>query len=201
MRINKQALYRTGIGLGALVVAALPVAMASAASDTSNTTINATIGSTISVSSGPTVAISLAPGGGTVVSSASDSVAVSTNNSGGYTLTLADADANTNLVSGSDNITATAGSQTTPTVLDVNSWGYAVGGVGGFDASYSAETNSGGSTSTWAGVPASGSPNTLKTTATTASSDPTTVWYGVKVDSTQPTGTYSDIVTYTATTN
>ncbi len=105
------------------------------------------------------------------------------------------------MVSGANTITAHAGTQAAPTALANGKWGYAVATVGGFDGSYSAETNSTTSTSKWAGVPATGSPNTLKTTATTASGDTTTVWYGVKVASTQPNGTYTDTVTYTATTN
>lgn len=41
----------------------------------------------------------------------------------------------------------------------------------------------------------------LKTTASSATDDITTVWYGVKATSAQPNGAYSDTVTYTATTN
>jgi hypothetical protein len=128
-------------------------------------------------------------------------VTISTNKANGYNLQLADSDATTTLVSGANTIPAHAGTFAAPTALATNKWGYAVATAGGFDASYSAETNSGSSTTKWAGVPASGSPTTLKTTATTATNDTTTVWYGVKVDTTNPTGTYTDTVTYTATTN
>ncbi|HTK39358.1 MAG TPA: hypothetical protein VL362_00665 [Patescibacteria group bacterium] len=196
----KTHLRRTAGVVAAFAMAASPV-LVSAASNTATTSVEATVGSTISVSSSGTVAIGLTPGGSAVVSSSSDTVSVSTNNSAGYTLTLADSDAVTNLVSGTDTITPSAGTQAAPVTLATGKWGYAVPTVGGFDASYSTETNSTSSTSKWAGVPASGSPNTLKTTATTASADTTTVWYGAKVDSTQPTGTYIDTVTYTATTN
>lgn len=185
---------------GVLIIGA-PIA-ASAASDTATTTINATVGSVISISSGPTVAISLTPTSGGVVTSASNTVTVSTNNTAGYTLTLANSDATRNLVSGGNTITPHAGTQASPTALATNTWGYRVVGVGGFGATaYSAESNNGSSTSTWAGVPATGSANTLKTTATTASGDATTVWYGVKADSTKPGGSYTDTVTYTAITN
>lgn len=185
---------------GVLIIGA-PIA-ASAASDTATTTINATVGSVISISSGPTVAISLTPTPGGVVTSASNTVTVSTNNTTGYTLTLANSDATRNLVSGGNTITPHAGTQASPTALATNTWGYRVVGVGGFGAAaYSAETNNGSSSSTWAGVPAAGSANTLKTTAATASGDTTTVWYGVKADSTKPGGSYTDTVTYTAITN
>lgn len=188
------------LGFAAIAVAASPV-VASAVASTANTTINATIGSTISLTTTSPVAISLTPTSGGVVSSASDTVSVSTNNTAGYSLTLANADATSNLVSGANTITAHAGTQTTPTALATGTWGYRVVGVGGFTATaYSAETNNGSSSSTWAGVPVTGAPNTIKTTATTATADPTTVWYGVKVDTSKPNGTYTDIVTYTATT-
>ncbi len=191
----------SSVFVSGIVMLGLPIA-ASAASNNASTTINATVNSVISISTGTTVAISLTPTSGGVVSSASDTVSVSTNNSAGYTLTLADADATTNLVSGGNTIGAHTGTQASPTALANNTWGYRVVGAGGFGASaYSAETNNGSSSSTWAGVPATGSPNTLKTTGSTASGDTTTVWYGVKVNSSKVGGTYSDTVTYTATTN
>ncbi len=191
----------SSVVVSGIVMLGLPIA-ASAASNNASTTINATVNSVISISTGTTVAISLTPTSGGVVSSASDTVSVSTNNSAGYTLTLADADATTNLVSGGNTIGAHTGTQASPTALANNTWGYRVVGAGGFGASaYSAETNNGSSSSTWAGVPATGSPNTLKTTGSTASGDTTTVWYGVKVNSSKVGGTYSDTVTYTATTN
>ncbi len=187
-----------------LVVAAVAAApiTASAATSSAGTTIEATVNSVISVTTSTNVAINLTPTPGGVVSSSSDTVTVNTNNTAGYTLTLADADATTSLASGGNTIAAHAGTQAAPTTLATNTWGYRVVGVGGFGAgAYSAETNNTSSTSTWAGMPATGSPNTLKTTSSTAANDVTTVWYGVKVDSSQPNGVYSDTVTYTATTN
>lgn len=199
---NTTRLRLAGTGLLlAAVVLGVPV-VASAASQTATTTINATVNSVISISTGTTVNISLTPTAGGVVSSASDTVSVSTNNAAGYNLTLADSDATTNLVSGPNTIAAHGGTQASPTALAANTWGYRVVNVGGFGASaYTAETNNGSSTSTWAGVPATGSPNTIKTTASTASADTTTVWYGVRANSTKVGGTYSDTVTYTAVTN
>ena len=193
----KQRMYRGGVAAAVLAVAAVPL---SASAITENTTINATVGSTISISSTSPVSIALSPGGSAVVSSASDTVTVSTNNSNGYTLTLANFDTNRNLVSGSNNIAPHAGTPAAPSVLADNTWGYAVAGAP-FSGSYTAESNNSASASTWAGVPASGSPVTLKTTSSVASGDVTTVWYGVRVDSSQPTGTYTDTVTYSATVN
>ncbi|HEX8389954.1 MAG TPA: hypothetical protein VF597_00870 [Candidatus Saccharimonadales bacterium] len=190
---------KLSIAAMAIAVAAAPV-VASAASSTANTTINATVNSVISVSSVSPVTLNLTPTSGGVVSSSSDTVSVSTNNTAGYTLTLADNDTTVNLVSGGNTITAHAGTTTTPTALTNGKWGFAKAGAP-FDVSYTTETNAGSSATKWAGVPPSTTPFTLKTTATTASSDPTVVWYAAKVDSTQPNGTYSDTVVYTATTN
>lgn len=173
-----------------------------AVTSTANTIVNATIASVISISTATPVAIALTPTAGGVVSSASDTVSVSTNNAAGYTLTLADTDTNTDLVNGANTITAHAGTQASPTALANNTWGYRIVSVGGFGAgAYSAETDNASSTSTWAGVPSSAAPNTIKTTATTATADTTTVWYGVRATTAKPNGVYTDTVTYTATTN
>lgn len=193
----------------ALVVAAVASAplTVSAATQSANTTINATVNAVISITTGSPVAISLTPTGSGVLTSASDTVTVNTNNTGGYNLTLADSDATTDLTSGGDNLTATSGTKTAPIALTNGTWGFAVAssttgiGTNGFDASYSTETNSTSSTSKWAGVPATGSPVLLKSTTSTASNDATTVWYAAKVSTAQATGTYTDTVTYTATTN
>jgi hypothetical protein len=200
MHTKKQ---RIGVA-GAVVAAGLAIvspAIASAVSNTANTTINATVAIALSITSSSTVSISVTPTSGGVVSSSSDTVTVNTNDAAGYTLTLADSDTNTNLVSGGNNIAAHSGTQASPTALTANKWGYAVATVGGFDASYSTETNNGSSTSKWAGVPSSASPNTLKTTSSTASNDTTTVWYAANASTAQPNGTYTDQVTYTATSN
>lgn len=185
----------------------LAPAMAGAVSNTANTTVSATVSDTISISTGSTVSFSITPTGGGVVSSSSDTVTVSTNKNAGYNLTVADADATTTLVSGGDTFTASSGTKATPVTLTAGTWGFAVAtgttgiGTNGFDASYSTETNNASSTSKWAGMPATGSPMMLKTTSSTASGDTTTVWYAAKATTAQPSGTYTDSVTYTATTN
>lgn len=189
------------LGLAAVAVAVTPV-MASAATQSANTTINATIDSTISVTTSGTVALAITPDANGQSSSASDTVTVNTNNAAGYVLTLADNDATTTLANGGNSLAAHAGTQATPTTLANNTWGYRVVSVGGFGAgATSAETNVDTLALTWAGVPATGSPNTLKTTASTATNDVTTVWYGAKADTSKPNGVYTGTVTYTATTN
>jgi hypothetical protein len=192
--------------LVAAAVASAPVTV-SAVSQTANTTINATVNSVISLTTASPVAFSLTPTAGGVLSNSSDTVTVNTNNTLGYQLTVADNDATTTLASGANTFTASAGTKTTPVALVNGTWGFAVAtgttgiGTNGFDASYASETNNASSTSKWAGVPASGSPMLLKNTATVATNDTLTVWYAAKATSSQPNGTYTDTVTYTATTN
>ena len=196
--INSKKLLAFASSLVAVLL--LPITVF-AATDSENTTINANIASVISVSTSSTVALNVTPVSGGSQTSASDTVSVSTNNSAGYTLTLANADATTTLVNGGNTIAAHAGTQGTPTALANNSWGYRVDSIGGFSTGGAVENNVTSSSITYAGVPATGAPNTIKTTAATASGDTTTVWYAVKADTSKPNGTYSDTVTYTATTN
>lgn len=185
-----------------VIASVLVPAAAFAANQSAGTTINATIGSTISISTSGTVVLAVTPTASGSATSASDTVSVSTNNATGYYLQLASSSAQTTLTNGGNTIAGSSGSQASPTTLATNTWGYRVDGTGGFGAGpTSAESNVTSLAGSWAGIPASGSPNTLKTTATTATADTTTVWYGVKVDTTKPNGTYSNTVTYTATTN
>lgn len=193
--------------LVAAAVASAPVTV-SAANESASTTINATVNEVISITTGSPVAISLTPTAGGVLSSASDTVTVSTNRSAGYELTLKNADTSSNLTSGGNNITPTAGTMAASSALANGSWGFAIATAtsgaetNNFDASYSAETNSAASTSKWAGIPtSSGTAYKLKDTASTATNDTTTVWYAAKVNTSQVSGVYTDVVTYTATTN
>ena len=199
--MSKKVSYKVGAVLAVFAVLVSPI-VASAATDSGNTTVNAVVSSTITLTTNPTVTINLQPTSSAVLTSVSDTVQVSTNSANGYYLTLADGDTTTDLVNGSDTLAAHAGTFASPTALATNTWGYRIVGQGGFTASaYNAETNATSSSSTWAGIASSASPQTVKTTSTTASNDPTVVWYAVKIDTSKPTGTYTDTVTYTATTN
>lgn len=171
-----------------------------AATDSENTTVNAVIASVISLTTSGTVTLNVTPVSGGAQTSASDTVSVSTNNSAGYNLTLADADATTTLVKGGDTIAAHTGTQASPTVLANNSWGYRVDSIGGFSTGGAVESSVTSSVITYAGVPATGAPNNIKSTSSTATNDTTTVWYAVKADTSKPNGTYTDTITYTATT-
>lgn len=188
------------VGLGGVTVLALPT-MAEAA--TTSTTVSSQIGSVISLlSSNGTVNIDATPTASGVQTIASDTVTVSTNDTAGYTLKLAETGASANLVSGSDTIAPVSGTQASPVAETANSWGYRVDGIGGFGAGPTSSASSAAIGSlTFAAVPATASPNTLKTTSASASNDTTTVWYGVAADLTAPSGTYTNSVTYTAVAN
>jgi len=199
MKKTISIIQRVSAAVLVVVSLASPVVVM-AATDSDNTTINATIASVISIATSGTVAINVTPVSGGSQTSASDTVTVSTNNAAGYDLTLANSDATLTLANGANTIAAHAGTYAAPTALANNSWGYAVGGLGTFDGSYTTITNAGTSTTKWAGVPGTGSPQNIKSTSSTASGDTTTVWYSVKADTTNPNGVYTDTVTYTATT-
>ena len=171
---------------------------------TASTTVNSAISSVLSTfSSNGTVTANVVPTGSGAQTIASDTLTVSTNDSLGYTLQIADTGATTTMTSGGNSIAASTGTQTTPVVQAVNTWGYRVDGVGGFGSGPTSGQSSTAISGTikFAGLPASGSPNTIKTTATTASNDTTTVWYGVAANTSQASGSYSGSVTYTATAN
>jgi len=171
---------------------------------TASTTISSTISPVISLfTTNGTVNVNVVPTGSGAQTIASDTATVSTNDSSGYTLQLAETGAGSTLLSGSDTIPTSSGTQTTPVVMAANTWGYRVDSLGGFGTGPTSGQNSAAISGSikFAGVPATASPNTLKTTAGVASSDTTTVWYGVAANTSQASGTYTNSVTYTATTN
>jgi L,D-peptidoglycan transpeptidase YkuD (ErfK/YbiS/YcfS/YnhG family) len=174
-----------------------------ASATTATTTISSTISPVISLlSSNGTVNLNATPATGGVQTIASDTVTVSTNDSAGYTLTLGETTSATALTSGGNTIAASSGSQASPVAETASSWGYRVDSLGGFGAGpTSAASNQAISSTKFAAIPASGSPNTLVTTSSTASGATTTVWYGLAVNTSVPSGTYSNSVTYTATAN
>lgn len=184
---------------GSLVICA-PVA---AGASTANTTISSVISPVIGVfTTSGTVNVDVAPSGAGAQTIASDTVSVSTNDSAGYTLKLAEATIQTALVSGSDTIPASSGSQASPVAASANTWGYRVDGIGGFGAGpTSSASNQPIGSVKFAAVPATASPNTIKTTSSPGANDTTTVWYQVSADTNTPSGTYTNTVVYTAVAN
>lgn len=204
--VNKsQVGLRVGVALLGVATIALAPVITSAASSSENTTINAVIGSTISLTTSGTVTLNITPVSGGSQTSASDTVTVNTNNATGYNLAVRDSDANLSLVNGTETITASSNTFAAANTLANNTWGWAVPnnttGIGAntFDASYSAFSDVTNSTTRWAGITASD--QIFKNTTTVASNDVTSVWYSAKADTSKPNGTYTDTVTYTATTN
>lgn len=191
-----------GASLFAVAGTVLIPAAAFAASTTANTVINANVAAVISMTTSGTVTLNITPTPSGSASSASDTVSVSTNRSAGYNLKIADSDTTVTLQNGANTIAAASGSYASPAALGNNTWGWRVDSSGTFGAGpTSAQTNAASLSGTWAAMPSSASPVTVKTTATTATSDATTVWYGAMADTTKVDGTYTDTVTYTATTN
>ncbi len=178
---------------------ALPIL---ASAQTTASTISSVVSTVISITSSGTVNINTTPTGSGVQTIASDTVTVNTNDSNGYTLGLNENGGGTNLVSGSNTIAASTGTQATPAAETAQSWGYRVDGVGGFGAGPTTSASNAAISGTikFAGVP-SVTANTLKTTATTATNDTTLVWYGIAINTAQPSGTYTNSVLYTATGN
>jgi hypothetical protein len=169
-----------------------------------STSVSSTISSVISLfTSSGTVNINATPTSGGVQTIANDVITVSTNDSSGYTLKLAETGAGTTLLSGSNTIAAISGTQASPAYETAGTWGYRVDSIGGFGAGPTSSVSNAAISATlkFAPVPVTASPDTIKTTATTASSDTTNVWYGVAVNTSTPSGTYTNSVTYTATAN
>jgi hypothetical protein len=186
--------------MGLLLAVVLPL---NAEALTQSTTITSTIGSTINVfTTSGTVTLNATPTGSGVQSTASDTITVSTNNSSGYTLSVAETNASSSLVSGANSIAATSGTYASPTALTANKWGYRVDSLGSFgNGPTSVITNSAIGTLTYAAVPATASPQVLKSTATTATNNTTTVWYSLAVNTSVPSGTYTNNITYTTVVN
>lgn len=171
--------------------------------DTANSTVSVNVGSTITAftTSGTVTLGALTPDVTGRQSVQKDTVTVGTNSTSGYTLTLNDADTTYTLASGGNSFAAASGTPASPSALANNTWGWRIDSLSGFGAGpTSAVSNVAPSALTFAGIPANASPVTIKTTGTNGSSS-TDVWYSARANNSQPNGTYTDIVTYTATAN
>lgn len=189
---------RAGLVVTSLAFIAVPLSASAA-----DTTVSVAVGSVISTftTSGTVTLGALTPNATGTQSINNDVVTVGTNDVDGFTLTLEDADATVTLVSGANSFAASTGTPATPATLANNQWGWRLDGLGGFGAGPTSTTsNAAPSALTFAAVPASGAPTTINTTATTGS-DAVDVWYSARANDSQPTGTYTDTVTYTATVN
>lgn len=189
---------------GTLVSVITFLATATVSAATASTTISSNISSVISLlTTNGTVNVNVIPTGSGAQTVASDTVTVSTSDPSGYALQVAETTGSSTLTSGANTIPASSGSNAVPAVMAINTWGYRVDSIGGFGSGPTSPQSStvvSGSIK-FAAVPATASPDTIKTTATTATNDTTTVWYGIAANTSQPSGTYTNSVTYTATAN
>ncbi|MBR2600852.1 hypothetical protein IKE07_01815 [Candidatus Saccharibacteria bacterium] len=108
-------------------------------------------------------------------------------NANGYTITLKDGDTDTSLVSGTNSIPAVGTVSDNAIEAGSAAWGYKVGSTA----------------STWLAVPAStASAASIKADGSAGADGETTeVYYAVSTAANQATGTYTDTIVYTATTN
>jgi len=147
-------------------------------------TVTVTVQSTISLSlSGTPSATNVLPNSKVEGTDSSfyTLASVTTNSTAGYTLTVIDKDTDNSLKAGSHSIPATASNSLT---AGTAAWGYRVSG----DTDWLAMPKSDG---TAAGIASS---NTYS-----ASAQNTTIQYGVATAAGQAAGSYTDVITYTAT--
>ena len=190
----------TGLSIGTTytfrVSAVNSVGTGSPSSTATGTPIYITAGASSSL------ALSITPASSARLSSNYQDVTVTTNAPGGYILNLSTSGASQNLASGGTTIGPSSGTLTSPLLsLNANTWGYRVDGIGGFGTGTTQETNVANSAFKWAGIQASGSPDTIKSQNTAISNDTTRVWYAASIDATKPSGTYSGTVVYTVVSN
>lgn len=158
----------------------------------------------ITLGSSGSISVNIVPSSSGQCTIQKDAVSVLTDDSSGYTLTFTTNSTNTSLTNGASLISASTGTSSSPLALTPNNWGYRVDNVNGFGAGPTvAQANIASSPLTFAGVPASNAtPDTLANT--NVSADPaaiTNVWYGVCANTSTPSGTYSNQITYTAINN
>lgn len=187
---------------GLAIIPALPALAINYNSGTYGSCQFDTCGITISSDGNVNLDVTPTPSGKCTVQS--DTVAVFTDNSNGFSLTLSNNSTSTALVSGSATINATSATAASPATLPINQWGYRVDGFGSFGSGpttggFSVNPNA----TTFALVPASNQlADTIASTAVAA--DPTVntgVWYGVCADTNITNGAYTTVITYSAVTN
>lgn len=159
----------------------------------------------ISLTSTGTVNVNITPGSGTTCTVASDDVDVLTDSLTGYTLTVNDDDTDTNMDNGAGATIATStASNASPAALTANKWGYRVDSIGGFGSGPTSAISSGGiPVLDFAGMPLSTDPgDTIATSPSPANpAVTTTVWYGLCVNLSKPSSTYTNSIVYTAVVN
>lgn len=179
------------------------VSMVSAASDTEDIDISLDILSTLTLDCDPTVTMGAITGTGTsALTTNAATCTVITNNSTGYEMTWAASTANMINANGDTIAPIAAGTAATPVAWNStmtandSAWGVQASGVdvnGTFGAGY---------TGAAAAIPTTAEPFADRTTETDADGEDTTLTFLAEVGAShwQPTGTYTNTITITATT-
>lgn len=158
----------------------------------------------ISLSSNGNISLNIVPSSGGSCTIDSDTATVLTDDSSGYTLSLADSSTGTSLANGASSISATSGTLGSPAALTANKWGYRVDGLGSFGAGpTTSQSNVAIGGTLFAGIVASNqTADTIATSSTAADPAVTTkVWYGACADTSLKSGAYTTQVLYTAVAN
>lgn len=200
MTLTRSLNFSKKVVLAASAFALLAVPLtASAANTTVQVDVNGAI--TAFTTSGTVTLGALTPDATGKQSTNKDIVSVSTNDTAGFRLTLKDADTTYTLADGANSFAASSGTPAAPAALANNTWGWRVDGLGGFGAGPGAAlSNAAPSSLTYAAIPANTAAYTINSTSITGT-DSVDVWYSARANDTQPSGTYTNIVTYTATVN
>lgn len=149
---------------------------------------------TISISSGPSLSLNVNFNTLPACAAANDNVIVSTNSATGYSLLINSFNSG-GYLTGATNISSTSGSRSSPVTLSINTWGYRVDSLAGFGAIPSNYL-----TASYAAVPVA-TTDLIAQTSAPATNASTAVWYGVCVDTSIPSGSYTDTIVYTAVAN
>ena len=131
----------------------------------------------LSLTTSGTITINLTPSTSGVLSTGTDSVTVTSSDVVGYKLYIRDKDANTNLVNGSFNISASGNAS--PAVLANDTWGYNTDGSSNFTGLTTSDTMLKDANGPFTG------------------GDNTTITYGVKATLATASGKYTDTIQYT----
>jgi len=223
MNISIKNLKRSIFGLISITSIGL-MGIASAANaytSSTATTITVAVNPIINISdgnSGTTTLAAITPTGAGRMSSATDPLSVTTNDVGGYKVTIEMAGASNNLVSGSNTLAPSAATTAAPaalvvgsgTALQTGAWGFCVpsnSGNGTYATTFSSCTDDAtssiaiptGAGHLYAPVPVAGSPFILFNTSTSSvSTYTTTVTFAAAANNGQASGTYTGTVVFTA---
>ena len=162
----------------------------------------------ISLVTSKTIETSIRPDENGSLNIVKDTVVGSTSSTAGYELYISTnsedendiyLNGNTENTEATKKIAATTGTFETPAALDITdgaTWGYAVAGLGSFDASYNIYTPA--DTAKFAAMPTIENKQLIHETTTAIADDETEIYYGIKADSSLEPGLYKTEILYTA---